>query len=262
MVSTHDHRPAPERANAHGAGPDCRQAARVRSTRFGNRHRPYRPRRVPSRPSGRLYRRQPQPDPRPLGICGVSLRSPDTRDALAPQDCLYTVAVRMLRAIISASSDRSPKCWWRRRIRPRVLDRLTRPATRIVSLTVTEKGYCHDPATGALNREHPDILHDLPEPGAAPDRAPASWSKRCDRRRAAGPPPFTVLSCDNLPDNGRHRAASSASSPSLRDPALGHWIADDVAFPSPWSTASFRRRPTPTATPSRRPGLDRRRGRS
>ena len=88
--------------------------------------------------------------PGPWGICGVSLRSPETRDALAPQDNLYTVAVRdasgqRLRVVGSLTetlvAPEDPAA---------VLDRLTRPEVRIVTITVTEKGYCHDPATGAL----------------------------------------------------------------------------------------------------------------
>ncbi len=43
--------------------------------------------------------------------------------------------------------------------------RMADPACRIVSLTVTEKGYCHDPASGRLNADHPDIVHDLAHPG-------------------------------------------------------------------------------------------------
>ena len=59
------------------------------------------------------------------------------------------------------------------------------PRIRIVSLTVTEKGYCHDPATGALNEAHPDILHDLAKP-YAPRTAPGLIVEALARRRAAG----------------------------------------------------------------------------
>ncbi|HSK41746.1 MAG TPA: mannitol dehydrogenase family protein, partial [Arenibaculum sp.] len=98
-------------------------------------------------------------EPGPWGIVGVSLRSPDTRDALAPQDCLYTVAIRdasgeRLRVVGSVTgllvAPEDPGA---------VLDRLTRPETRIVSLTDTEKGNCHEPGTGLLDEEHPGIRH-------------------------------------------------------------------------------------------------------
>src|ERR1700736_350390 len=98
------------------------------------------------------------------GIVGASLRSPDTRDALIPQDCLYTLAVRsgagtehriigsVLETIVAPAN-------------PAVLiARMADPATRIVSLTVTEKGYCHTPQTGELDEQHPDIVHDLQHP--------------------------------------------------------------------------------------------------
>jgi fructuronate reductase len=169
--------------------------------------------------------------PGPWGICGVSLRSPDTRDALAPQDCLYTVAVRdasgdHLRVVGSITetlvAPEDPAA---------VLDRLTRPATRIVTITVTEKGYCHEPATGALNREHPGIRHDLEHPGQ-PQTLAGFLVEALDRRRKAGTAPFTVLSCDNLPDNGHVTAGILRQFATLRDPALGQWIADNVACPS------------------------------
>jgi fructuronate reductase len=169
--------------------------------------------------------------PGPWGICGVSLRSPDTRDALAPQDCLYTVAVRdasgdHLRIVGSITetlvAPEDPAA---------VLDRLTRPATRIVTITVTEKGYCHEPATGALNRQHPGIQHDLQNPGH-PQTLPGFLVEALDRRRQAGTAPFTVLSCDNLPDNGHITAGILRQFAELRDPALGQWIADNVACPS------------------------------
>lgn len=169
--------------------------------------------------------------PGPWGICGVSLRSSDTRDALAPQDCLYTVAVRdasgdRLRVVGSITetlvAPEDPAA---------VLDRLTRPATRIVTITVTEKGYCHEPATGALNSDHPGIRHDLANPGQ-PQTLAGFLVEALDRRRKAGTPPFTVLSCDNLPDNGRVTAGILRQFAELRDPALGRWIADTVACPS------------------------------
>src|SRR3954447_26137128 len=83
-------------------------------------------------------------------ICGASLRSPDTADALNPQDGLYTVAVRSgegerhrvigaVQRVIVAQPDPQP-----------LLAAMCDPNVRIVSLTVTEKGYCHDPATGTL----------------------------------------------------------------------------------------------------------------
>jgi fructuronate reductase len=125
-------------------------------------------------------------------ICGASLRSPDTSDALEPQDGLYTLAIR------SGEGERLRVIGAVRRllIAPRdpqaLLHAMAEPAVRIVSLTVTEKGYCHDPATGALREDHPDILADLASP-QAPRSAPGFLVEALRLRREAGAKPFTVL---------------------------------------------------------------------
>jgi fructuronate reductase len=164
------------------------------------------------------------------GICGVSLRNPDSRDALAPQDNVYTLAVRdgdkeTLRVIGSIAetlvAPEAPE---------RVLARMSDPAVRIVSLTVTEKGYCHNPATGELDEAHPDIVHDLAHP-QRPRSAPGFIVEALSRRRAAGIPPFTLLSCDNLPANGRTLKRIVARLAALRDRQLGEY-AGAIACPS------------------------------
>ncbi|SFZ86313.1 fructuronate reductase [Devosia enhydra] len=165
------------------------------------------------------------------GIIGASLRRPDTRDALAPQDFLYTLAVRdasgtrcriigSLLDVIDANADREG-----------LLARMADPQTRIVSLTVTEKGYCHDPATGALDQNHPDIRHDLGDP-ANPVSAPGMLVEALARRKAAGIAPFTVMSCDNLPANGRTVRRILIALARLRDPALADWLEAGLACPS------------------------------
>lgn len=104
------------------------------------------------------------------------------------------------------------------------------PAVRIVSLTVTEKGYCHDPAFGELDEAHPDIIADL----AAPDRPRSApgLAEALRLRRAAGLAPFTVLCCDNLPANGETVARVTRRFAALRDADLGAYVAGEVAFPS------------------------------
>jgi fructuronate reductase len=168
---------------------------------------------------------------RDWAICGASLRSPDTREALAPQDSLYTLAVRSgegegLRVISSVRNllvaPEGPEA---------LLEAMSRPAVRIVSLTVTEKGYCHDPATGTLNQDHPEIVADLASP-AQPRSAPGFLVEALSRRRDSGAPPFTVLCCDNLPANGRTVRQVVTQYAALRDRELGRWIEDQVAFPS------------------------------
>ena len=164
-------------------------------------------------------------------IVGASLRSAETSDALKPQDWLYTVSVRSgegerLRVIGSvvdvlvATEERE-----------RLLAAMSDPRVRIVSLTVTEKGYCHDPATGALNEADPGVLHDLATPNA-PLTAPGLIIEALARRRAAHVPPFTVLTCDNLPSNGEVAKRILGRFAELRDADLGAYIAGEVACPS------------------------------
>jgi fructuronate reductase len=165
------------------------------------------------------------------GIVGVSLRRPDQRDALAPQDGLYTMIERgpaaprarivgALRHVLVASED--PEA---------VLALMAAPTTRIVTLTVTEKGYCHDAATGRLRLEHPDIAADLASP-MRPTSAIGYLVEALARRRAAGIAPFTAVSCDNLLNNGHVLASLVTELAARRDSALAHWIAAEGRFPS------------------------------
>ena len=120
-------------------------------------------------------------------------------------------------------------------------------AVRIVTLTVTEKGYCHDPATGDLDeapsrhRPRPRRIRDRAALGARLHRRGAAR-----RRRAAGVAPFTVLSCDNLPSNGRTvKQRDLPRFAALRDPDLGAFVAARGRLPvHAWSTASCRPRRT------------------
>ncbi|RWP00407.1 MAG: mannitol dehydrogenase family protein [Mesorhizobium sp.] len=172
------------------------------------------------------------------GIVGVSLRSADTRDALAPQDGVYTLAVRSsdsesLRVVGSILSmlvaPEDPGA---------VLAALTDPRTSIVTLTITEKAYLRA-AGGGLDTAHPDIVYDLANP-QMPRTAHGFLTESLSRRRAAGIRPFTVLCCDNLPANGAtlHRllvefaALRGTRLATSGDADLARHIADEVAFPS------------------------------
>ena len=165
------------------------------------------------------------------GIIGASLRRPDTKNALAPQGFLYTALERSgsgtkLR-VIGSLLDVIDAATQRRELIAAMVD----PLIRIVSLTVTEKGYCHDPATGNLKADHPDILHDV-EHSNAPISAPGLIVRALELRRAAGIAPFTVLSCDNLPANGETTARVITHFARMRDPLLADFIDAEVAFPS------------------------------
>lgn len=164
------------------------------------------------------------------GIIGVDLMSPAIREALKPQDGLYTLINRVdgvdqFRVVgsfldIMATSDQLED----------VLSVMCRPEIRVVTITVTEKGYCHDPATGRLNEAHPAIIADLASP-QSPKTLPGLVVEAIRRRRAAGIKPFTVLSCDNLAQNGIVTSRVVTRFAELRDPELGTWIAANIAFP-------------------------------
>jgi fructuronate reductase len=169
-------------------------------------------------------------EPGAWGITGVSLQRPDQRDRLAPQDGLYTTLQRdgsfiraaiigCVRSVLVAPED--PEA---------VVAAMADPGCRIVSLTVTEKGYCHDPASGRLDEAHPDIRHDLVNPGT-PRSAVGLIAAALDRRRIAGLAPFTALCCDNLPHNGRLLAGLVRDFASLRGGPLAAWIGAHGAFP-------------------------------
>lgn len=108
---------------------------------------------------------------------------------------------------------------------------MTRPEVAIVSLTVTEKGYCHSPATGALQLDNPLIAHDLAHPHQ-PQSAPGVIVEALARRRALGLPAFSVMSCDNMPENGHVTRNVVIALADAIDPALGEWIRSHVTFPS------------------------------
>ncbi|MCI0510880.1 fructuronate reductase [Chromohalobacter marismortui] len=111
-----------------------------------------------------------------------------------------------------------------------LLTRMSEPGVRIVTLTVTEKGYHLSPADGHLITDAPAIAHDIAEP-TAPHSAPGMLVEALARRHAAGIPAFTVLCCDNMPDNGTRTRRAVIDLARHRDERLAEWIADSVAFP-------------------------------
>ena len=169
-------------------------------------------------------------------VCAVSLHSSGVRDALRPQDGLYTLVLlgedpagappplRVVGAIREVLCARD-EC-------DAVLARLADPQVRLVTLTITEKGYCL--SADGVDLSHPDIVHDLAA-AQTPDNAPRSaigWLVAGLRlRRARGLAPFTVLSCDNLADNGGRLRRAVLQFVRQSDPALAAWIEREVAFP-------------------------------
>jgi fructuronate reductase len=164
------------------------------------------------------------------GIIGSSLRSASVRDQLVPQDCLYTLVERSSEGeklqIIGAVTDtlvgpENPAA---------LIASMTQPSIKIISLTVTEKGYCHDPATGNLNLNHPDILHDLQnldKPVSAIGYLIAALKKRYDQKQKG----FTILSCDNLPNNGEVLEKVILQFAQKISADFAQWIKQNATFP-------------------------------
>ena len=166
------------------------------------------------------------------GICGVSQRSSSVVDQLDPQDGLYTLAVRdgageRLRVVGAVR-----ELLWAQADADAVRARIASPDTRLVTLTVTEKGYHHDPATNRLRLDSPDVAADVADGGSR--TVVGQLVGGLAQRRATDGGPVTILCCDNLPDNGGvlsglvadfvHRVPASDG--------LGDWIAANVTFPS------------------------------
>jgi fructuronate reductase len=161
-------------------------------------------------------------------ICAVSLKTASVRDALAPQDGLYTLveldAVPTLRVIgaireLLVGGESSDA----------VSSRLCDPGTSVVTMTVTEKGYCLD-GGGQLDFDHPDIAHDLSHPDTP--RSLIGWLARgLELRRARGLAPYLVVCCDNLADNGPTLRRAVLAFAARRDAGLAGWIEDAARFP-------------------------------
>ena len=167
------------------------------------------------------------------GILGCLLMPSDRRmhDSLAPQDNLYTLIERegrdervrviaALAGLVDATATSGP-----------LLARLDDPHIRIVSLTVTEHGYCLNAATKRLDPEHPLIRADLETP-KTPRSAIGVIVEMLRRRKLAGKAPPTLLSCDNIQHNGEVLRAAVLALANLRDEKLAAWIEREVAFPS------------------------------
>lgn len=165
------------------------------------------------------------------GIIGCSLRSASVRDQLAPQDGLYTLVERsgdgeklqVIGAVIkNLVGPENPA---------ELIDVMAQPNIKIISMTVTEKGYCHDPATGNLNAMHPDILHDF-ENLAKPKSAIGFLVAALAARFKTGAKSFTVLSCDNLPNNGEVLEKVVIQFAEKVSTELAAWIKANTCFPS------------------------------
>ena len=164
------------------------------------------------------------------GIVGAGVISADMKNALAPQDFLYALAemgadseqVKVIGSIVDVFGGAEDA--------EKLLAKMSDVSTRIVSITVTEKGYYLDPATGKLQLQAPAIAADLAAP-ATPKTILGLIVQALKNRKAAGITPFTVLSCDNLPNNGILAKAAVLAFAREVDAALATWIEASVTFP-------------------------------
>ncbi|CAI1207130.1 Mannitol 2-dehydrogenase [Serratia proteamaculans] len=167
------------------------------------------------------------------GYCVISMHNGRQKIAdLQRQDLLYTVAemdgdgwhgqtIGVIRQALHLQVDGLEA----------VLEAMAQPEIAIVSLTISEKGYCYQPASGQLLAEHPDIQHDIAHP-LHPRSAPGLILAALRLRRARGLPAFTVMSCDNMPANGQVTRNVLSQLAQRQDADLAAWVAQQVAFPS------------------------------
>jgi mannitol 2-dehydrogenase len=168
------------------------------------------------------------------GICGVGVMPFDLkmRDAMVSQNCLYTLVMKdpsggwepmVIGSIVEylyAPDDPDA-----------VVEKMADPATRIVSLTVTEGGYNFHPVTGKFDDTNPAVQADL-APGAKPATTFGLITEALVRRRERGIEPFTIMSCDNIQGNGHMAQEVFSAFARLRDPELGDWVESNVRFPN------------------------------
>lgn len=164
-------------------------------------------------------------------IVGVSMRNRQLPIQVAAQNGLYTLIVRnptgptarviaSIESALCAVEDTTE-----------LLKSMCSPDTRIVSLTVTEKGYGFDRGQGGINHSDVTIANDLIFP-EAPKGVLGLIVRSLQIRRQAGIAPFTVLCCDNLPANGQYVKQGALDYAELYDQELAHWISDNVPFPA------------------------------
>ena len=163
------------------------------------------------------------------GICAVSMRSTGVRDELAEQDNLYTLAIidnqpgyqviSAIKEVLVLGEQRA-----------QVMARLTAATTHIVSLTITEKGYCLN-GQGQLDQLHADIMHDLANPDT-PRSAVGLLCAALKLRMQQNIGQLTIISCDNLADNGTKLGRAVVGFAALQDKTLAQWIEQHVCFPN------------------------------
>ncbi|MCL9777246.1 fructuronate reductase [Vibrio methylphosphonaticus] len=166
------------------------------------------------------------------GMCEVNLfGGEDLIKSLREQNHLYTVAEKGaestdVKIIGSVNESLHPSCDGT----DAVIEKMAEPQVAIVSMTITEKGYCADPATGLLDKNNALVIADLANP-TQPKSALGYIVQALKIRRERGLTPFTVMSCDNVQENGHVAKAAILEFAQLLDAELGAWIEANVTFP-------------------------------
>ena len=177
------------------------------------------------------FQRMNEFDANSIRVMGVCLRTPDKIRALERQDGLFTAFEKGAHQLSSQVFD----CIYDLVFAPDnphyLLEALARPRVNLVTLTVTEKAYCLIPSSRELDLNNPDIIYDLKHP-TTPRSAIGFLVYGLNLRRQRGIPPFTCLSCDNLPSNGKALSNAVLGFANRLDPKLGEWILNFGAFPS------------------------------
>ena len=166
------------------------------------------------------------------GYCEVNLNSGALIQALRQQELLYTLTemaddrlhTRVIGVITQALHAKGDGV-------EAVIEAMSQPEVAIVSMTVTEKGYCYMPSTGKLNPDHPDIVHDLENP-TQPRSLPGLILAAIIRRRERNLPAFSVMSCDNMPENGHVTRNVITQLAERHSHDLVDYIQKHITFPS------------------------------
>jgi fructuronate reductase len=167
------------------------------------------------------------------GIVGINLRPPRLADLLEPQDGLYT------RTLLDNSSARTEVIGAIMRVvdvddaasAQRAVETLASPMIRVATMTLTEKGYCHVPATGVIDWTNPELAHDRANP-MAPRTALGLLALALERRRTSDAGGMSLASCDNIPANGALLRGVLTDFCGAANAPLARWIEREVAFPS------------------------------
>ena len=169
----------------------------------------------------------------PWGVVGINIRPPRLANSLGKQDGLYTATLRQgdlaetrvigsIRRVIDVESAAALDA---------AVAALAAPEIDVVTMTLTEKGYCHIPATGRLDDTNADLQGDAAG-NAVPRTALGLLAQALDRRRTQHGGGLTLISCDNIPDNGGILRSVLTDFVRRRSPDLADWIAERVTFPS------------------------------